>query len=145
MKARRLIVPIIASLAMSTPAYPNKVAYLTDMNTLTCSATQPTAPDMSFERMEYDFGTLKFKSHPQTVSFEFTNTGKVPLVITDVYRSCSCLSVKYPRRPVQPGEKAVIAVTYTPNKYLGDFNNYVKIYSNAEQQYVLFVRGNVIK
>lgn len=130
-----LILPIIALIA--AVVWPQSSG---------CAASKPTAaPEISFERMEYDFGNVKYKSRPQSYSFEFTNTGDIPLVITDTYKSCSCLSVKYPRRPVQPGEKGVIEVSYNPNKYLGDFNNYVKIFSNAPEQSVLFVRGTVSK
>ena len=140
MKAIKLIIPIAVLLAVSTAA-----AYSHCTTYSKYTADTPAEPEMSFERMEYDFGTMKYKSRLQTYSFEFTNTGEVPLVITDAYKSCSCLSVKYPRRPLQPGEKGVIEVSYNPNKLIGDFNNFVKIYSNASQQYVLFVRGNVTK
>ena len=40
---------------------------------------QEPAPELSFDRMEHDFGTLRFKGEPQTAVFVFTNTGSAPL------------------------------------------------------------------
>ena len=134
MKPIKLIISLIALLTLSS--WPSSAKGF-------CG--EPSAPEISFDRMEYDFGSIKYKSRPQSYSFEFTNTGNIPLVITDTYKSCSCLSVKYPRKPVQPGEKGVIEISYNPNKFLGEFNNYVKIFSNATEQCVLFVRGKVSK
>lgn len=109
--------------------------------------TADPAPKISFEKMEYDFGTLKFKSEPKTVEFTFKNEGNAPLVITRTEVSCTCLSVKYPRQPIIPGKSGVIEVTYSPTKETGTFNNNVKIHSNSAEgrPAVVFVRGDVVK
>lgn len=112
------------------------------------STTQDaSAPRISFDCMEHDFGTLEFRSDPRTFAFRFLNTGDAPLVIIRSEQSCTCLSVKYPRQPVMPQEEGVIEVTYSPKKDTGPFNNYVKIYSNTPDRtpVVLFVRGEVVR
>lgn len=105
------------------------------------------APKIEFDKMEHDFGTLKFKGEPKTVEFTFKNTGNAPLVITRTEASCTCLSVKYPRQPVMPGASGIVAVTYSPTKETGVFNNNVKIHSNSAEgrPAIVFVRGDVVK
>ena len=97
--------------------------------------------------MEHDFGTLRFKGEPQTAVFVFTNTGSAPLVITRTEQSCTCLSVKYPRKPLMPGESGTFEITYNPKNETGPFNNNVKIYSNTgnSRPVAVFVRGEVVK
>ena len=108
---------------------------------------QEPAPELSFDRMEHDFGTLRFKGEPQTAVFVFTNTGSAPLVITRTEQSCTCLSVKYPRKPLMPGESSTFEITYNPKNETGPFNNNVKIYSNTgnSRPVAVFVRGEVVK
>lgn len=108
---------------------------------------QEPAPVVEFECMEHDFGTIKFKGESRTFAFRFRNTGDAPLVFTRTEQSCTCLSVKYPRKPVMPGEEAAVEISYSPKKDLGYFNNHVKLFSNATtgSPAVLFVRGEVVK
>ena len=108
---------------------------------------QEPAPELSFDRMEHDFGTLRFKGEPQTAVFVFTNTGAAPLVITRTEQSCTCLSVKYPRKPLMPRESSTFEITYNPKNETGPFNNNVKIYSNTgnSRPVAVFVRGEVVK
>lgn len=108
---------------------------------------QEPAPELSFDRMEHDFGTLRFKGEPRTAAFVFTNTGSAPLVITRTEQSCTCLSVKYPRKPLMPGESGTFEITYNPKNETGPFNNNVKIYSNtgSGRPVAVFVRGEVVK
>ena len=101
---------------------------------------------ISFDKLNHDFGTIPYKSSPRTVEFPFTNEGDEPLVITRTDVSCKCLTVKYPRKPLQPGETATLEVKYTPKKEFGHFRNTVKVYSNGRNpQLVLFVEGEVTK
>lgn len=105
------------------------------------------AAKVDFECMEHDFGEIEFKSGPRLFAFRFRNSGNAPLVITRTEQSCTCLSVKYPRKPVMPGEEGEVEISYSPVKELGIFNNHVKVFSNAAagSPAVLFVRGEVVK
>ena len=101
---------------------------------------------LTFERTNHDFGTLKFKGEPVTCDFKFTNTGTAPLVVIRTEASCRCLSVKYPRKPVEPGESGVISVTYTPDTYTGEFFNSIDVFSNgADRRLILMVEGETIR
>ncbi len=130
--------------AGSPPATPETTNRETPQSSVT---RQAEVPAISFDRMEHDLGTLRLRSKPQTAVFTFTNTGSAPLAILRTERSCDCLSVKYPRKPLLPGESGTLEITYTPKKGTGAFANNVKIYTNTPdgRPDLLFIRGNVVK
>lgn len=92
----------------------------------------------------HDFGDVPHKGGEQVYDFAFTNGGDVPLVITRVVTSCSCIRATYPRRPVAPGGSGAIRITYEPIKSdPGAFNKVIQIYSNAVSgRDVITVQGN---
>ena len=51
-------------------------------------------------------------------NFEFENSGDAPLIIDDYKVSCSCTKATLPIKPILPGEKGVIKVSFdTKGKY----------------------------
>lgn len=101
---------------------------------------------LTLEQTSADIGRIKYKSEPRVVEFRFTNTGNAPLVITRSEVSCRCTTVKFPRKPVMPGESGVISVTYTPKNDVQRFNNSIRIYSNGrDKSLILLIHGEVYK
>ena len=84
----------------------------------------------TFEFETIDYGKIKQGSNGVRV-FEFTNTGKSPLLITRVISSCGCTVPKKPEQPILPGEKGSIEVSYD-TKRLGGFSKMITIFSNAK-------------
>jgi hypothetical protein len=110
------------------------------------ASEEQKAAHITFEETNHNFGTLKFKGEPVTVDFKFTNTGTAPLVIIRTEESCRCLKTKFKRQPVAPGESGVLSVTYSPDKYTGQFNNTITVFTNGTgQKEVLFVNGETLK
>lgn len=68
-------------------------------------------PVISFEKTEHDFGTIK-QNQPVETIFKFTNTGEVPLVITQVESTCGCTVPEKPAEPIAPGETGEIKVRF---------------------------------
>lgn len=68
---------------------------------------------MSFDKLDHDFGTIK-EGSTNKVLFKVTNTGKRPLVISDVSASCGCTTPKKPEYPIAPGKSDVIEVVFLP-------------------------------
>lgn len=66
---------------------------------------------LSFNKLSHDFGNV-VKETENTTNFIVTNTGKAPLVISDVSASCGCTLPKKPSAPIQPGESDEIQVTF---------------------------------
>ncbi len=103
----------------------------------------PNAADFKFEREVHDFGNIK-EGVQAEYTFKFTNTGKEPLVITNVQASCGCTTPKWTKEPVKPGETGQVTAIYNSKGRPGNFNKAITITSNAKTaQKVLFIKGNV--
>lgn len=100
-----------------------------------------------FETMEHDFGDIKQKGGDVSCEFRFTNAGTAPLVIVDAQTSCSCTKASYSRKPVPPGGKGVVKVTYEPGKKeTGVFYKAIQIYSNSDGgRQAVVIRGRSVE
>ncbi len=101
-------------------------------------------PEITFDKTVHDYGTVPYKGDGKC-EFKFTNTGKEPLILTNVRSSCGCTVPKWPREPILPGQSEVIHVEYKTNR-IGRINKTVTVQSNAENSaVVLRIKGEVMK
>lgn len=95
-------------------------------------AQTPKGADIEFQTNVIDLGELSQEDDKQIVRLAYTNTGDVPLVVTEVRTSCSCTTVKHDRGKLLPGERAAIIITMDPAKAPeGSFYRVLKVYSTA--------------
>jgi hypothetical protein len=79
----------------------------------------------------------------ETFSFEFKNTGKTPVVISNVQTSCGCTTASKPDQPVAPGKSSVISVKYD-TKRVGEFTKTITVTTNVQPEpIVLTIKGKV--
>jgi hypothetical protein len=87
---------------------------------------------ITFEKLIHDFGKVK----PETdnrYKFKFTNTGKNPLIISDVKASCGCTTPYKPEKPILPGKSDYIDVNFHPKaSQSGDISKTITVESNIE-------------
>jgi hypothetical protein len=103
----------------------------------------PNAPVITFDKTVHDYGDVPYNGDGKC-QFTFTNTGKEPLILTNVRSSCGCTVPKWPREPVMPGESEVIHVEYKTNR-IGTINKSVTVQSNASNDVVrLRITGKVL-
>ncbi|GHT79372.1 hypothetical protein FACS189464_4140 [Bacteroidia bacterium] len=106
-------------------------------------AENPNAPEISFDELIHDFGTLVFNSKAET-EFTFTNTGKEPLTVTQCSASCGCTAPTWSKEPIKPGEKGTIKVVYKNTNYAAPFTKTVTVTSNAKtSRVILTIKGTV--
>ncbi|AXB58836.1 DUF1573 domain-containing protein [Flavobacterium fluviale] len=81
---------------------------------------------------------------PKAIVYEFKNTGKTAVVITNVQGSCGCTATDYTKEPIQPGKSAKVTATYNAaNK--GAFTKTVTVTTSAETTpKILTLKGTVI-
>jgi hypothetical protein len=97
-----------------------------------------------FDKTEYQFGKVP-KDKPVTVEFSFSNPGSKPLIIEDATAECGCTKPEYPKKPVMPGQKGTIKVTYDA-KEPGAFNKKVTVkLVNVAETKILTIKGEVQK
>lgn len=101
--------------------------------------------EATFAVKNHDFGTIQEAKGPVSCTFEFTNTGDKPLLIIDATASCGCTHPEYPSKPIKPGKKGKIKVTYSPIGRPGAFKKTVKVKTNGkERATILRIEGTVI-
>lgn len=97
---------------------------------------------IEFSKLVNDYGEIEYLSDG-TCSFEFTNLGTEPLVLTNVRSSCGCTVPDWPKDPIKPGEKGEIKVKYN-TRSVGNFSKTVTVYSNGQPSpIILRIKGTV--
>lgn len=103
----------------------------------------PAVAQISFDRVVHDFGLIAVGGNGNG-TMAFTNTGKSPLVISNVQASCGCLKADWPKTPIKPGGRAEIKFRYDTQR-VGGFMKTMTVSSNAADKpnVVLTVKGTV--
>jgi hypothetical protein len=105
--------------------------------------TNANAGKFEFKSETHDFGEVP-EGPSAEYDFEFKNTGKQPIIISEAHGSCGCTVPQWPKDPILPGKKAKIHVTYSTSGRPGPINKQVFITSNAQQQpMILHITGTV--
>ena len=90
-----------------------------------------------------DLGEIP-QNTPKSVDFEFKNTGKTAVIITNVKAACGCTATDYTKTPIQPGETAKVTATYNAAAK-GAFSKTVTVTTSADETpKVLSFKGTVI-
>jgi len=93
-----------------------------------------------------DYGTTTKKKDDGVRSFEFTNTGDAPLIITNVLSTCGCTIPTKPEAPIMPGKNGKIDIKY--NMAPGPIRKTITVESNAVNydsgRVPLKIKGEVI-
>jgi len=105
--------------------------------------TLPKLPEIKFNSLVHDYGTIQ-KGGDGVCFFEFTNTGRADLQLSNVTSSCGCTIPQWPKEPIPPGGSASIKVSYNTSR-VGVINKNVYVDSNVGEKVTLTIRGNVIE
>lgn len=93
---------------------------------------QESGPVITFKENSKDFGDI-IQGQQVSHTFVLTNTGKQPLIISNVAATCGCTVPSWPKEPVAPGKSAEIKVSFNSTGKVGKQNSVVRIYSNASE------------
>jgi hypothetical protein len=106
--------------------------------------SKPNGPEITFDKLVHDFGKV-IQGDKTEFDFKFSNTGKEPLIISDVRSTCGCTVPEWPKNPILPGSSANIKVKYN-STIIGNINKQVTIISNSSNSpTVLRIAGMVEK
>lgn len=93
--------------------------------------TDEDAPIITFDSVQFNFGQIAI-GEKVTHVFKFTNTGKSPLVISQVNPSCGCTTPKdWPTEPIAAGESGQITIEFNSKGFPGKVDKSVSILTNC--------------
>ncbi len=108
------------------------------------NAENKNATEITFNENMYDFGTIK-EGELVNYKFKFTNTGKVPLLITNASASCGCTVPNWPKEPIGPGKTGEIDVTFNSEGKPNHAEKTVTVTANTSpMNTILLIKGEVI-
>jgi uncharacterized membrane protein len=89
-------------------------------------------PAITFNKTEHDFGEIENGTPVETV-FSFTNTGKAPLVITNIKSSCGCTVPQgWSKEPLAPGASSDFTVKFN-GKGANKVSKTITVTANTER------------
>jgi hypothetical protein len=104
--------------------------------------TDPTQASFSkFDHKIHNFGIVEYAGDG-TCKFNFSNTGKEPLIIKNVKTSCGCTTPNYSKEPVQPNGEGFVTAKYD-TKRVGGFQKTLTVIFMDDSQVSLTIKGNV--
>lgn len=126
-----------------------KILGIVAMTLVGAASYAQTGPKIEFKAADntIDYGTVVKGQDSGVRTFEFTNTGDEPLVITNVRSSCGCTVPSKPEAPIMPGKSDKIEVKYNMNP--GTISKTITVESNAKNvdggTVALFIKGKVVE
>ncbi|MFN0048363.1 MAG: DUF1573 domain-containing protein [Cytophagales bacterium] len=94
------------------------------------SANEPQA-EITFEKTSFDFGEIK-QGQVVNATFKYKNTGKAPLILSNVATTCGCTVPAWAKEPLAPGKSAEITATFNSAGKMGQQNKVITVFSNAK-------------
>lgn len=102
----------------------------------------PKVASIQLDSTSAHIGTFPKSASTRTTVFTFTNVGDAPLEFLDHDVSCGCVSATFPEKPVKPGKKGEIHVTFKgKNKNPGKVYYKVYVETNGDPR-ILTLRIN---
>ncbi len=105
-----------------------------DIIRMPVSANQPLdttlVAKMNFEETVFDFGSV-LEGRPVEHIYKFTNTGTVPLIISDAKATCGCTVPSFPKEPIPPGKGGEIKVVFNTAGKTNEQSKPVSIIANT--------------
>jgi hypothetical protein len=109
--------------------------------------SQPDGAHLTWEKSNYDFGDIT-QGERVEYTFRFSNTGTVPLMITNVTTQCGCTAPKgWPRDPIEPGDRGELTLVFDSTGKFGRVNKVATVMSNATNKDggQVLLSGNIIE
>lgn len=94
------------------------------------SAKKHAQTNLALSEPDFDFGKIK-KGDVVSHVFEVTNTGKNPLIISNVQPTCGCTVPDFTKDPILPGKTGKITLTFDSANFDGVVHKTAEVYANV--------------
>jgi len=106
------------------------------------TSTTPAPPALKWKTTSIDMGKIP-QGTPNTVTFEFANVSKAPVALKTVQPGCGCTTSDYTKEPIAPKKDGFVKATYNAAN-MGSFNKSITVTTDAGEQTILMIHGEVI-
>lgn len=107
-------------------------------------STNGALPEIKFEEETHDFGRIS-QGEKVAFGFKFKNTGGSNLIIASAAGSCGCTVPEYPKKPILPGEEAIVNVVFASEGKSGTVEKSVTLVTNCEPSTkIIYIKANII-
>jgi hypothetical protein len=115
------------------------VAFVIGFTSISLAQAKPG--EFKFDSEVHDFGNIVL-GKAVVYTFNFTNVGEAPIIISKVETTCGCTVPEYSKVPIKKGEKGFIKVTLTPSGPAVPIVKSITLTSNARTTTkVLLIKG----
>ena len=133
---KKLILTLtVASLVVFTSCKENAAEKINQENVTKAAerdAQSIVFPTISFDKTEHDFGQIMNGTGVETV-FSYTNTGKSPLVVTNIKSTCGCTVPQgWSKEPLMPGASSQFTVNFN-GKGANKISKTITLTTNTEK------------
>lgn len=95
-------------------------------------ATAIPQTTIALSESNFDFGNIKKGDKVEHV-YEITNTGKNPLVISEVKPGCGCTAPDFTKDPILPGKKGKITLHFDSSSFDNQVQKFADVFANVEK------------
>ena len=87
---------------------------------------------VALSESSFAFGKIKKGDHKEH-TYEITNTGTNPLIISQVKPGCGCTVPDYTKEPIMPGKKGKITLKFDSSNFDGVVQKQAEVFANLEK------------
>ncbi|PWN70687.1 hypothetical protein C1631_007820 [Chryseobacterium phosphatilyticum] len=119
------------STAVATPVVTDSAATPAG-ETAAAPVSKEPSTSIALSESNFDFGKIKKGDKVEHV-YEITNTGKNPLVISEVKPGCGCTAPDFTKEPIMPGKKGKITLHFDSSNFDGNVQKYADVFANVDK------------
>ncbi len=118
---------------------------VSEQENLIAEAKKNPTTTIVLKESNFDFKDVK-KGDVVDHKFEITNTGKNPLIISEVKPGCGCTVPEYTKEPIMPGKKGFVNLKFDSSSFDGMQSKSADVYANVENMPIkLSFSANVVQ
>lgn len=119
------------SAAVAAPVTTDSAAAPVAGETAAPVSNEPST-SVALSENSFDFGKIKKGDKVEHV-YEITNTGKNPLIISEVKPGCGCTAPDFTKEPIMPGKKGKVTLHFDSSSFDGNVQKYADVFANVEK------------
>lgn len=91
-----------------------------------------SSPKAVFESETLESGPFSISSPDYDFVFKYRNEGDSAFVISNIYATCSCITVSFSSEPLQPGDSTSFVARYHA-RHTGSFRQMLTVVNNSQR------------